>query len=194
MKPSSTITIAILVLVLLGSLIFIAFFSPRSNSSNQLLPEPISGFQNIVTPTSPVNLNTKPNKEDVLTGDSVFQVQLVDGSVLTTHDFTMSPDTQTTLDKSLTYVLFPKDNTAPLEYEINYLSESKSFVVILAKEPIAETRRAAAEDLMNRLGISNQELCSLSVRVQVPRWVSDFYSDKNLGFPNCPGAVKFSGD
>lgn len=194
MKPSSTITVAILVLVLLGSLIFIAFFSPRSQSPNKNASESISEFQNIVTPTNTVTSSAKSSQEKPLASEGVFQVQLVNGGVLTTRDFAMPSDTQTTADKSLTYVLFPKDNTASLEYEINYLSESKSFVVILAKEPIAETRRAAAEDLMNRLGISNQELCSLSVRVQVPRWVSDFYSDKNLGFPNCPGAVKFSGD
>ncbi|TAK59016.1 hypothetical protein EPO14_01710 [Patescibacteria group bacterium] len=84
--------------------------------------------------------------------------------------------------------------TAESAYEILYSPEGTFFIVVILKEPIGEVRRSATKNLIEKLGISNADICTLVADVNVPYFVNEFYSAKNLGFPGCPGAEKFEGD
>lgn len=195
MRPTSTLIIAIGVLSLILGASVTLFFSLRSAQSSEPESKSTYGVLPIFKPVgsfSPAPATDK--KTGAVTGASTFQVRLIDGSTVPTRDFTSTSNVTSSPDKQLFYLLSPTEETLPLEYEINYLAGDQTFVVILAQEPIAEVRRNAGDALTERLGISKQELCSLSVRVQVPRWVNSFYADKNLGFSGCKGSVKLSGD
>lgn len=85
-------------------------------------------------------------------------------------------------------------SSTPHDYEIYFLSDTGFFDILLLKEPIAETRRSAAKDLADRLGISSDALCTLKYEVNVAYFVNSFYSAKNLGFPGCQGATALPGD
>lgn|GEM_PF-6992619 len=75
---------------------------------------------------------------------------------------------------------------------MRYLSKSCAFYkesqYVILKEPIGEVRRSATKDLIEKLAISNVDVCTLVADVNVPYFVNEFYSAKNLGFPGCPGA------
>lgn len=195
MKTSSTILIAIGALLLIVGASVMLFFSFRSTSSSGSESKSTYGALPVFKPASSFSsAPTTDKKTGAVTSASTFQVRLIDGSTMSTRDFTSTSNVTSSPDKQVFYLLSPIEETLPLEYEINYLAGDQTFVIILAQEPIAEVRRSAGDALTERLGISKQELCSLSVRVQVPRWVNSFYADKNLGFPGCLGSVKLSGD
>ncbi len=88
----------------------------------------------------------------------------------------------------------PDSNGSGSYYDIEYFPMDKSFLITLYREPLGEVRRAAAEDLGNRLGISGKALCSLVVEVGTPVWVNDTLGARSLGLPGCPGAQPFEGD
>jgi len=79
------------------------------------------------------------------------------------------------------------------EYEILYLPADSSFLIALLREPIGEVRRKAADDLKQRLGLSDSELCKIVVEVGTPTWVNEFFGARSLGLPGCPGAVPMGG-
>lgn len=122
----------------------------------------------------------------------MLEVRTKTGTV-SVKDFTKTVGVTTSFDENF-YVSYPADQNSDLEYEINYLSSDHTFTVVLAKEPIGEMRRKAADDLAQRLGVSASDLCALDALVVAPRWVSDYYADQNLGFPGCANGVRFEGD
>ena len=79
-------------------------------------------------------------------------------------------------------------------YEILYFPSNTSFSIFLYKEPVSDVRKAMAADLAERLNIPDTALCNLAAFVWVSPRANTFYSGKNVGFPGCPGAVKFPGD
>ncbi len=75
-------------------------------------------------------------------------------------------------------------------YRITYISATSYFNIGILEEPLGSTRVQAETYLMNVLGISQQEMCSLKYSVSVPNDVNSVYSGMNLGFSFCPHAVK----
>lgn len=136
------------------------------------------------------------NQDTVGTPAGTISIHALDG-FSNVRDFTKDVDVGMTVEGDAFYITSPSDITLSerdLEYEISYTPDEKRIVVAIFREPIGEVRRKVSSELAKRLGISSMELCALDVLVIAPRWVSDYYADTNLGFPGCPGAVKFQGD
>jgi hypothetical protein len=77
-----------------------------------------------------------------------------------------------------------------LGYEIQYLPSQNSFSIFIYREPIEATREKMAADLAKRIGVYAGDLCSLFAIVRVAPIASPLYGDKNVGFPDCPGATE----
>ena len=75
-------------------------------------------------------------------------------------------------------------------YVIEFVDSDQSFTVALMREPLSATRRQAESDLMQKLGITTQEMCGLRYVVLVSFDVNEGYAGRNLGFSFCPGAVR----
>lgn len=199
MNSRSTLLIAIVVLILIlvmgAGVAYTLFFAPK---------EPVSSssdyFSNLL-----LFLNSKedsvifPSNQGIQTEIKVtgaISVRTLSG-VTEVRDFTKDIDVTTTTESDAFLIAFPKEfefSDTGLQYEISYIPEEQRIYLSIFKEPIGNIRRTASNDLMQRLGVSSKELCTLDVLVVAPRWVNDYYADKNLGFPGCPGATKFSGD
>lgn len=199
MKLSPTFIVAFGALLLIFGLGILYFFSFGSNAT-----ETNTANEGASSATFPF-FGTKDDRGSVSTASqgvpvqsaNTLEVRTVTGDILFVEDFTKDPDVIAESDNRVFYILYPNvtsTNASEFDYEINYFPSDRSFSVILAGEPLAEVRRKAADDLAQRIGISPKELCSIVATVQTPRWVNEYYADKNLGFPGCPGAVKFQGD
>lgn len=81
----------------------------------------------------------------------------------------------------------PTETGAP--YSIIYFEKDQQFNITLFKEPIAETRIAAEQELMARAGLSEDIMCRMKYWLAVPYSYNEFYAGRNLGFSFCPGAV-----
>lgn len=75
-------------------------------------------------------------------------------------------------------------------YLIEYIAETQYFGITIMQEPIGENRRAAEQYLQQKLSLTQEQMCSLKYTVGVPDSVNAQYSDVNLGFSFCPGAVR----
>lgn len=80
------------------------------------------------------------------------------------------------------------------EYSISLAGIDNSFTVTIDQEPVGPTRRRAANDLAGRLGVTLKDLCRLVANVSAPYYASPEYAGRDLGFPGCPGSVRFPGD
>ena len=74
-------------------------------------------------------------------------------------------------------------------YLILYIEASHYFNIELLEEPIADTRVAAEQYLLQHLGITESDMCRLSYMVSVPNRINTIYAGQNLGFSFCIGAV-----
>lgn len=63
------------------------------------------------------------------------------------------------------------------------------FILSINKEPFGDTRKRAEAALRSKLGLTNAELCKLSVVVSTNPGANDLYKGQNLGLSFCPGAV-----
>ena len=80
-------------------------------------------------------------------------------------------------------------NTTHAPYQIFYDSQHQYFGITLYKEPLGQYRTQAEDELMQELGISQQQMCSLNYDVSAGPGINDLYSSENIGFSFCPGAV-----
>ncbi|MGE5541392.1 MAG: hypothetical protein ACM3TU_03930 [Bacillota bacterium] len=80
--------------------------------------------------------------------------------------------------------------TSDTAYQIFYQKEDDYFGITLYHEPLGEVRHQAEQDLMNKLGIGQNQMCALNYVVAPGPGVNDAYAGQNLGFSFCPGAVK----
>ena len=75
-------------------------------------------------------------------------------------------------------------------FSISFNDEDDTFNIVLLAEPLGEVRREAETHLQNRLGLSNEVMCELNYYIGTPSFVNDSYSNGNMGFSYCSGAVK----
>lgn len=75
------------------------------------------------------------------------------------------------------------------EYNIFYDSASQTFTVALLSEPIGRARLGAERFLLNVLGVSERQLCTLKHYVGTTYRVNEQFSDHNLGFSFCSDAT-----
>lgn len=129
---------------------------------------------------------------------NTLEIASSNGGSIFVRDFTKDAGVASTTPHSFFLSWFPNSElgttTVESAYDISYSPEGTFFIVVILKEPIGEVRRSATKNLIEKLGISNADVCTLVADVNVPYFVNEFYSAKNLGFPGCPGAEKFEGD
>lgn len=146
--------------------------------------------------TSPANPGTTggttlPSSGQVTVTGPTRTVQTSDKKTLSVHDFSQDTDVQTDPNIPGQYFLAGgvfADQTTP--YQVFYQSDDDYFGITLYHEPLKATRAAAEIELMNRLGISKDDMCRLNYVVAPGPGVNDAYAGENLGFSFCPGATK----
>lgn len=75
-------------------------------------------------------------------------------------------------------------------FQIFYYEFDKSFSIAILQEPIADVRKVAEAQLLERLQINTKDACNLLINVTVPSFVNENISGQNLGLSFCPGAVQ----
>jgi hypothetical protein len=75
------------------------------------------------------------------------------------------------------------------QFEIVYGTDF-SISIILLKEPVGQSRRAAENALRQFFPLSNEQLCSLDITVSIPLDVNELYPGVNVGPSFCPGSVR----
>ncbi|TSD05418.1 MAG: hypothetical protein Greene07147_739 [Parcubacteria group bacterium Greene0714_7] len=200
MNPRSTLVIVIATLLLIlsmgGVAIYILFFAPEQKVS--VSPDPFSKLLSFSDSKgdSARLLSDQGTQDDVVKTEGTIPVRTFSG-VIEVRDFTKDADVAIATGGDAFYVAFPKEfefSDAGLEYEFGYIPDEQRIYVYIYKEPIGEIRRKSTDNLMQRLGLSEKDICTLDILVVAPRWVSEYYADKNLGFPGCPGAIQFQAD
>ena len=194
MKIKNVLIIATIVLLLVGVGIVI-FFKIVTPSTP---PPPTDGTQSTLPTTNPTTV-TPTTPGDGQTDVGVTQVPMitvlaVNGRPVSVKDFKTDPTTYTTPNIPGHYFLAggldPNTDNAP--YSIFYVESDQSFNISLWVEPIAETRRAAEQVLLQNLGVQEYVACTLRYSVLVTYNVNPLYSSKNLGFSFCPGATQLN--
>lgn len=177
-----------------GALIFILILAGLYTSSFLLNKKTVSENADVLLGTVPISGNAQstsfPTPSSSGQGGRGTGLSVAD-------DFIAGTDVVTSISNpDNLYVVYPPDNVSSTtsEYEINYFPSTQSFIIGIFQEPIGEIRRRVAADLAGRLHVSGKDVCALSVNIIVPVWVNEYYAHQNIGFPGCPGAVKFQGD
>ncbi len=127
-------------------------------------------------------------------------ITISNGGTLVVKDFLQDPETvKDHLNKGQNYLgyHFPEgvpDPTATTEppYVIDYFEADSSFSIAIFQEPVAANRLQAEQYLMEHLGISQNQMCTLKYSIGVPNRVNQYYAGMELGFSFCPGAVKLA--
>mgnify|MGYP006374549063 FL=1 len=141
--------------------------------------------------------------KDIVTDLGITNTGVVDGGstgttqfpstqsneTINARDFLKDPDV-IDWDGAGTYMLgaglFDQDEA----YQIFYYAPDKSLRVVLLAEPFAQIRLVAQEQLKNRLGLTEAEICAMNIRVNIPVMSSESLSGQNLGLSFCPGSVQ----
>ena len=111
---------------------------------------------------------------------------LIGSTTITVKNFLADPGTK---EYYTDYYYLGNQPTAPAPYVIEYIASTHFFNISLLQEPIGQARAQAEAYLLEHLGISKDQLCMLNYMLSTPDSVNSTYSDENLGFSFCPGAV-----
>lgn len=172
----------------IGSLVIIAvgigayFLVPPSNS-----PNPSSGNQGTGSTASfgsSTGTASSTNPGNSSSGN-VLELQLRDGSQIAIPDFTKENQPPTANAESGYQVA--GSNTS--DFQILFYPQNSGILISLLAEPLGAVRLAAEDALRAKLGLSDSQLCRLTVDVMTPGDVNFTYAGRNLGLSFCPGAV-----
>ncbi|MDB5189190.1 MAG: hypothetical protein JWL82_147 [Parcubacteria group bacterium] len=120
---------------------------------------------------------------------SFTTIPTTDGGSIKTKDLETDADVhEDPVNPGYFYLGYQDARTAP--YLIEYIADTHYFNVELLTEPLGQNRIAAENYLMNKLGITKQEMCVLDYTLGTPRSVNEAYAGTNLGFSFCPDAVR----
>jgi len=75
------------------------------------------------------------------------------------------------------------------DFNITFNTTSQSFIIVLLAEPLGRIRQDAEQFLQDRLGISEEQLCTLNYYISTVNGINASYAGKNVGFSFCPGAT-----
>ena len=70
-------------------------------------------------------------------------------------------------------------------FEIVYLPKFEQFLISITASPFVENEQAAEDELLTRLGISEEEACQLNVIITTPQSVNPNEAGKNYGLSFC---------
>jgi hypothetical protein len=147
----------------------------------------------------PVNQNEPTNSFPVgnptNTNTDVKTVKTTTGVAVPVKDFINDPSTVVDEVNKGNYYLgnhFSSDGAPPAQmppYVITYIASTQYFSIGLFTEPLGESRKKAEQYLMNQLGITQVQMCTLNYIVSVPNFVNEKYSGTNLKFSFCEESV-----
>ena len=103
-------------------------------------------------------------------------------------DVTTFPET-TSLGDGF-YQVTPLDPVVVTDFDILYNENNDSYAVALGREPLSETRQKAEQFLLDRLRMSEAELCSMNILVTTTYDVNQFLAGEDLGLSFCPGSLE----
>lgn len=192
MKPLNTLLLAFVTLLFIAVGGVLYFISSNKTSDTPVIPASLSS---LFTPTRTTQ-NNNQNGQSTQASSTPFELKGFE-SMIPARDFLNDSDiaSSTELGSFLYWTeTLPEGSSEAPSYEIYFLEKDSLFIVVLLQEPIGEVRRDATNALIEKLGITNEDVCKLTAEVNVPYYVNELYSAKDIGFPGCPGAVKFSGD
>lgn len=122
-------------------------------------------------------------------GNLSTSIQTLNSGTVNTKNFLA--DSETKEDRSNTgYYFLGNQPESPHSYVIVYIAETNYFNISLLQEPIRDARTDAEAYLLEHLGISKEQLCTLNYMVSTPDSVNNVFSGTNLGFSFCPNSVK----
>lgn len=172
------ILIGVLILSFIGMLAFI-FFSDKQTQS----PENFADLNPTV-----VDIEEEIAEEPVPDAAKKIDIITTDGGVLSVPDIRALPEAY---DAGSGFYAFEGawEIDRITNFGIMYSTFDDSFAIALTLPPLKEARRDAENYLMQKLGLSQSEMCRLNANVLVPASVSLAYAGKNLGFSFCPGSV-----
>jgi hypothetical protein len=169
------ISAVIILLVIIGLALF--FIGQNTSSTNS-----------VATSSNPFGTagNTSPsNTSTGYTNSSTLVVTLKNGSNVTVPDFTKQNQPSTANAESGYQVA--GSNTG--DYQILYFPQNSGFLVSLFVEPLGSTRLEAEAALRKQLGLTDTQLCALTIEVRTTVDVNQTYAGRDLGLSFCPGAV-----
>ena len=115
-------------------------------------------------------------------------VSTKNGLQLPVRNFISDADVYTWYDDS-TYLIGQNNDLKGNLYQIFYYAKDGSIVISLQSEPLALARVIAERELISRLGVTEQELCSLNIRVSTPASVNEEFSGRELGLSFCQNNI-----
>ena len=183
MNKKIIISINILVLaVIIGGFIYwkVSQEEPTQNNTTtkptQLFP--VSGNTNTPTQTPTQNASSTTS---VSVG--MIKIQANDGGNVVMKDFYQSPYTQI-LDQY-------KDATIKdgVDYHVEFQPGSQEFFISLSGDDLYASRTNAEQGLLDKLGITKDEACRLSVSLAVAFSESPKASGTNYGLSFCPDGI-----
>jgi len=191
-KTLWTIGLSIIVLLIGGLAVFVVIFRPPTPSPTQVptntTPNTNSG-QHTGSASFPATATSTSGGTSVPA--PVMTIMVVDGSPLQVRDFKQSSTTVEHPSAPGHYYIAggvnPTNNNSP--YSILYTESDQSFNITLLAEPLDTVRKNAEAELLQILGVTLYQACTLVYEVSTPRFVNQFYAGKNLGFSFCPGAT-----
>ncbi len=160
----------------------------------------------IPTNTNTYNSNTSPNNTTSVTSPgqpvlgNTYSLATASGGTIQTKDFKNDPEAGQYPASGYYYlgIHAPVDgastaNVTAIEnppYTILYIDSTQYFNITILQEPLGEVRQDAEKYLMEHLGVTQIQMCSLKYIISVPNSVNQIYSSKNIGFSFCSGAVQ----
>ena len=170
--------------LLIGGIVVIAIGVAVLILSPKTKPAPGSSY---ATSTNPFGqpAGSFPVSSATPNGSIGLNLRLNDGTVVSVPDFTRTNQPPTSNAESGYQVA----GTNTEDYQILYYPKNSGILVSLFSEPLGPVRLVAENALRAALGLSDSQLCKLTVDVRTTADVSDTYSGRNLGLSFCPGAT-----
>lgn len=116
-------------------------------------------------------------------------VVLVDNSTVYVPDFFSSVQPEWANETTKAVLGSDADAFMVVYFTPDHEGGQGQFIVSINTEPFGDTRKRAEVALQNKLGLTNEELCKLSVVVSTNPGANNLYKGQNLGFSFCPGAI-----
>lgn len=108
--------------------------------------------------------------------------------LITVRNFIMDEDVQELGGGA--YFLGSLNESGEEPFTMSYFAPDQSFAIALLKQPLMDTRVAAEKALQERLGVTEQEMCELSIRVGVPYVIIPTIANVDLGVSYCEGSIE----
>jgi hypothetical protein len=186
------IIILAVLIVVLGAIVLVLFFSHQSTNTTSSAQTGTTASSSVTFPASQ-NTNSGSSSSGSTNSNSSqnLEVKGTDGSTIVVDNFETDRKTVKDPTNDGYYYLSGGSNvsTTKAPYQIFYDSQDQYFGITLYQEPLGQYRTQAEDELIQDLGLTQDQMCSLNYDISVGQGVNDTYLGENLGFSFCPGAV-----